>query len=197
MSTSLPQSTEALVDLVIQQTQAGDIDAAKRTASQITDWNYLRRVWMSILYKQFFDLNDLQGVKETVLSLTDHRLWMGVWVHDLVLRTAESGDIDGARTFIKIMPKDSARGHLTLKIVSVQAKQGDYTGAEATLAILLKPDNPWYDMALLFIVRGMVDGGDIAQTEAILTKILDPQVKARALDLCTTPPVTSQLDTQK
>jgi hypothetical protein len=196
MSTSLPQSTEALVDLVIQQTQAGDIDAAKRTASQITDWNYLRRVWMSILYRQFFALNDLHGVKETVLSLTDHRLWMGVWVHDLVLRTAQSGDIDGARTFIKIMPKDSARGHLTLKIVSVQAKQGDYTGAEATLAIL-KPDNMWYDMALLCIVDSMVERGDIAQSEAILTKILDPQVKARAVDLCTTPPVTSQLDTQK
>ena len=123
-------------------------------------------------------------VKETVLSLTDSRLWTGSWVHDLVLRTAKSGDIDGARKFIRILPKDSPRGHYAMLIASVQAKQGDYSGADSTLA-LLETDNPWCDIVLLLIVKAMAERGDRAKTSAVLERIGDPELRARAIELST------------
>ena len=172
------KTDDALKDLAERQTIAGDIEAAKATASQITYFNYRRQVWMGILYKQFNELNDLRGVKETVLSLTDSRLWDGSWVHDLVLRTAQSGDIDGARTFVRILPKDSPRGHYAMLIVFVQAKQGDYSGADATLE-LLEPDNPSCDIALLLIVKAMADRSDLAMT----LPIVDRELRAKALNL--------------
>ena len=166
----------------MEQTLAGDIESAKATASQITDFNYRRQAWMGILYKQFIELDDLRGVKVTVLSLTDSRLWMGSWVHDLVLKTAQSGDIDGARTVIKIMPKDSPRGHLATLIISVQAKEGDYSGADSTLE-LIEPDNPFCDIALLLIVKAMAERGDHAKTSAVLNRIGDPELRAKAVEL--------------
>jgi len=139
---------------------------------------------MGILYKQFNELNDLQGVKETVLSLTDSRLWDGSWVHDLVLRTAKSGDIDGARKFVRILPKDSPRGHYATLIALVQAKQGDYSGADATLE-LIEPDNPSCDIALLLIVNAMAERGDHAKTSAFFKRIVDPELRAKAVELST------------
>ena len=164
MPASPLQSNEELKALVIKQTQAGDIEAAKLTASRITDWNYLREAWMGILHTQFSVLNDHQGAKETVLSLTDHRLWMSTLVHDLVLRLAQLGDIEGAKTIIRIMPKDSPRGTLVTQIAFAQAKHGDYIGARATLD-LFQCDQYWRDLASVLIIKAMVERGDIAEAK--------------------------------
>ena len=121
-----PFSDVDLKDLAISQTETGDIEAAKQTASRITDGTLQRGAWMQILYAQFYQLQDLKGVKETIISLPNNDLWIGSWVHDLILNTAKSGDIDFALTIVNKLPESTPRGHFLLLIASVQAQQGDY-----------------------------------------------------------------------
>lgn len=188
MSNPPRQSDQTLKDLAIEQTRAGDIETAKVTASQITNHECQRQACMTILYQQFYELNDLRGVKETVLSLSDSRLWMGSWVHDLVLRTARSGDFDGAKTFIDRLGEPSPRGHLLSLVVSAQAQQGDYQGAESTLATI-SSDNHWHDIALLYLAKAMAERGDAGQADVVAKRIVDSELKASALNLCTPPAV--------
>ncbi len=181
-----PLSDVALKDLAIGQAGMGDIEAAKQAASRITDGILQRWAWTQILYAQFYQLRDLRGDKETILSLSDSRLWVGSWVHDLVLDTAQSGEIDGALTIVNRLPEDSPRGHFLTLIASVQARQGDYHGADSTLRTL-EPDNPWRDIAFILVAREMVGRGNTAEANNIFTQIVDPQMRDAALRLETPP----------
>ncbi len=105
MSALFPQSDVALKDLVVEQTRAGNMEAARQTASRIIDSMLQRQAWLQILYTQRNNLG-LQSVKETILSLPDSDLWLGSWVHDLVLDTARSRDIDGAKAIVNKLPED-------------------------------------------------------------------------------------------
>jgi hypothetical protein len=188
MADSIPQSDEALTDLVAQQVNAGNIEAAKVTASQINSYEYRRQAWLTILYNQFNELNDLRGVKETILSLPDSNLWLGSWVHDLILFTARSGDIDGAKSLVQRLPEESPRGHFLMLIVNAQAQSGDYHGAESTLATL-PHDSPWHDFSLVMIAKEMKKRGDIAQIEAIIARITDTEIKSSAAKLFIAPTI--------
>ena len=185
MSTLFPQSDVALKDLVVEQTRAGNMEAARQTASRITDPMLQRQAWLQILYTQRNNLG-LQSVKETILSLPDSDLWLGSWVHDLVLDMARSGDIDGAKAIVNKLPEDSPRGNFLSLIATVQAQQGHYREAEATLAAL-PPDNIWRDLGLASVIRVMVSRGDRTEAEATATHVIDPQIKTNALQLCTAP----------
>jgi hypothetical protein len=68
-----PLPDVALKDLAIGQAGMGDIEAAKETASRITDGILQRWAWTRILNAQFYQLQDLRGAKETILSLSDSR----------------------------------------------------------------------------------------------------------------------------
>ena len=103
MAALLPHSDVTLKDLVVEQTRAGRLDDAKRTAARISDPMVQRQAWLQILHTQRDRLHDLAGVKETILSLPDSELWLGSWVHDLVLDTARAGDIDGAKAIVDKM----------------------------------------------------------------------------------------------
>jgi hypothetical protein len=182
-----PLSDVALKDLAISQTETGDIEAAKQTASRITDGPLQRSAWMQILYAQFYQLHDLKGVKETIISLPNNDLWIGSWVHDLVLNTAKSGDIDFALTIVNKLPESTPRGRFLLLIASVQAQQGDYQGAESTVNTL-EPGNTWRDGALLYVAREMISRGKTAEADDIMARIVDPQIRAAALNPSTSSP---------
>src|SRR5262245_53415256 len=119
MSVPLPEPDEDLGGLAVEQAHRGDIDAAKKTASRITNPKDQRFAWMGILYAQFYGLKDLRATKETVLSLPNSDFWKGSWVHDLVSLTARSGDIEGAKTFVNRLP-DGPRGLFLSLIASAQ-----------------------------------------------------------------------------
>lgn len=86
--------------------------------------------------------------------------------------------------YVSRMPEDSPRGHFLSLIASAQAQHGDYRGAKSTMATL-EPDNPWRDIGLAFIIREMMNHGDQAEAYAIANRIVDAEIKAVALKLCT------------
>ena len=186
MTTPVPQSDKDLYHLALQQVHNGDINAARNTAAQITDPAHQRSTWMGILYAQFYELKDLLGTKETVLSLSDTNLWKGTWVYDLVLFTAKSGDIGGAKTFVNRL-QDGPRGMFLSLIASAQVEQGDYAGAEATQATI-RPDDGWYDLSFLVMVRKMILRNDRIQAEILANRIHDAEIKASAMRFFDTPP---------
>jgi len=187
MSVPLPDSDEYLGGLAVEQAHRGDIDAAKHTASRITNPKDQRFAWMGILYAQFYGLKDLRATKETVLSLPDSTLWMGSWVHDLVASTARAGDIEGAKKFVKRLTGEAPRGHLLALIAAAQTQHGDYAGAKATHATIER-DNSWRDLSLVFMATEMISRNDREEAEVIVSQIHDPEIKSSAMKLFGPPP---------
>jgi len=162
-----------LVNIAVEQAQAGDIVGAKETLGSITDVHLLRWAWITILEKRM-QSGDLEGVKKIIASFPDDSLWAGSWVWDLVLTLANAGDFAGAVDIVNRLTEPSPRGFFLGKIASVQAQNGDYQGFEQTLAMLFKSD-PGRDVALAMVAVALAKKGEGArayQTAAQIEEVI-------------------------
>lgn len=129
-----PLTDEGLRDHAFEQTKAGDIIGARQTVSKMTDRQYLREAWITILGKQM-DIGDLQGVKETIASFPNDCDWLlrGHWVRDTIVAFARAGDVPSA---IEIANKTGNRDFFVGLIAVGQAGKGDFVGARETASLI-------------------------------------------------------------
>lgn len=168
----------------------GRIEAAKETASQITDPHFQRWAWMGILYAQFFTSmgqelktkdtpEDLRAVKDTLDLLPDDSLWYGSWVPELLHILVRKGDSAGAIQIASKVREPFQRVSHYGDIAGDQAINNDLEGAEQTLILLSKdpervlgPDMDMLDIALGRVARRYAwVRGDINQARKYANRI--------------------------
>ena len=192
---------ESLGNLAIRQARNGQIEAARQTASQITDRSWQRRAWMGILYAQFFismDLEDvrvketleeLRAVKETLSIISDHSLWYGSWVLDLLHALVKAGDSVGAVEIAGRINNPVYRGLHYGDIAAWQAMNNDSEGVEQTLNLLcrdpdrlVEKDIDMLDLALGRVAREYARvRGDIELAKQYATRIGEANERERIL----------------
>src|SRR5262245_18424178 len=186
-----PSHDEELRDLAISHARMRRIEAARETASQITDHQFQRSAWMGILYSQFFDstdlteakvrdsLGDLAAVKETLSLLSDASLWYGSWVPELLQTLVRAGDSAGAIEIASKIREPFHRGSHYGDIAADQAMDDNREGTEQTLVLLasdpervLSQDMDMLDIALGKVARRFAwKRGDIEQARQYANRI--------------------------
>jgi hypothetical protein len=125
---------EALRNESIELAMAGDYIGVRHTAATITTRQYLREVWMCILFIQR-DLGDVDGIKQTIVSCPDQSLLRS---HEYSRLPVDFLERTGNRTgAIEIAETMGSHGFMSMLILLTPfdlLDKGNYAGAKDAVA---------------------------------------------------------------